>query len=197
MKKIIAILLVLILASAFAFAGCEEYKGLSIGADIALFQQGVSLRYDFGRWAEVEGNFSLPVVVQVAELIENGGDIDYKAILSPMMRVKGYATPLSFGCFTLGLGAYGEASFLSGGPWVQDAGKESETLHDGGSIGMFFVGAVAKAQLEFKEWAINVDYHYPLLGTSVTFGDPNTLSGFGLAWMMVFDMVTIGFDFKI
>lgn len=196
MKKIFAALAVLIIAVSFAFAG-----QLSVGADIALFTQGVSVRYDFGRWAEVEGVFRMPVVMGIANYFEAKDNpsktFDPYFLLSDELAVTGYATPLQIGCFSLGIGVEGNVSACVNGPWVSNPGKDNEEQHDSGAAIVMTLKPAVKLQFDFETWGFSIKGDYPVFGYGFNVGDISVGTGFTAAIYQIYSIVRVGFDFKV
>ncbi len=203
MKKIKVILAVLFIGCAFAFATDTETtnnKGLSIGVDIGIMNQGILVRYDTGRWFDIEGSFRLPVTFYAWEGIDalvNRSEFDPYTILSPELSVTGYVTPLQIGCFSLGLGLNGTAYVNMKGPWVEKPGTTDEVKHGNGSYLGVVLKAAAKFQFDFDDWGFNIAGFYPIVGAGKDIGDVHLGTALTSIFSMIYNSVRIDFSFKL
>lgn len=203
MKKVILIISILLIVCSFAFATDTQpktNKGLSIGADIGLLNQGFSLRYDAGRWFDLDFSFRLPLSMYVIDGIEtliDKSEFDPYTILSPELSVTGYVTPVQAGCFSLGLGANGTAFVTTNGPWIEKKGEPDETQHMAGTFLGVYLKAAVKLQFDFDKWGLNIAGFYPIIGTGKAFGDVHLGNALTSIFSIIYNSVRIGFDFKI
>lgn len=203
MKKIIIILSILLTVCTFAFASDTQpktNKGLSIGADIGLLNQGVSLRYDAGRWFDLDFSFRLPISMYVIEGIESLKDksqFDLYTILSPELSVTGYLIPIKARCFSLGLGVNGTAFAATNGPWIEKKGEPEETQHNAGTFLGVYLKAAVKLQFDFNKWGFNIAGFYPIIGTGKDFGEVHLGNALTSIISMIYNSVRVGFDFKM
>ena len=199
MKKTIVILIVLIVSCSFAFSSDAESK-LSIGTDIGMLNQGISLRYDSGRWFEVESSLRLPFSSYIADGIGsaiNKTDFDPYIILSPELSLTAYFTPVNSGCFSLALGVNGTAYANVNGPSVEKEGTPDEVHYGPGAILWAGIKPAVKLQFDFSKWGFSITGSYLLIGYGTQLGHAtleNSLTGI---LSMIYNSVRIGFDFKL
>lgn len=199
MKKVITIIAILVVFTSFAFA-TEYNKGLSIGADIAAFNQGVSLRYDTGRWCDIEGSFRLPFsfyVMNGIDTIKNKTPFDAYSLLAPELSFTAYFIPAHTQSFSFGLGVNGTILANSNGPSVENAGTADEVKYGPGATLWMGLKAAAKLQFDFEKWGFSITGYYPVLAHAIEIGHATLDSILPSMLSVVYNSLRIGFDFKI
>ncbi len=199
MKKTIAIFVILVIICSSATAS-ESDKTFSVGTDIGAMNQGISIRYDSGRWFELESSFRLPVSMYIANGFDsmiNKASFDPYAILSSELSITAYFTPIQIRSFSLAIGINGTAYANVNGPSIENKGTENEVHYGAGAVLWCGVKPALKLQFDFSKWGFSISGSYPVIGYSTQIGHAtlgNSLTGILSA---IYNSVRIGFDFKI